>query len=428
MQRFVLWFSDWKSKILSFNRNIKLFIVANTLIQIGMGVFMVMYNLYIKELGMPETVNGRVISMTALASAIMLIPAGFLSDKIGRKWMIIVGALLTASTLFYRSFAIVESPLITAAFFTGLFMAFVQVSGVPLLAENSKPSERVHLFSIYFALMTVANVVGSLLGGIISDLFQLLGGLPPVEAIRWSLVIGAALFTLGLLPLFRLQDRKKNQEESTKPEETMPEKKDTTSAPDGRLSKNLIVIFHFSFASLLIGFGSGLVVPYLNLYFANRFDATNTYIGLVLSLGSAMTAVAMLVGPILVRRVGKVKALILFQVLSIPFLILTAYTTSLLLASLGFLLRQALMNAGNPIQSAIAMEVVHDKYKGLANSVNQMVFNVGWAAMGPVAAGLVITFGSYWGYAYAFSITAGLYIISSVYYYFIFGKRKLSEE
>lgn len=51
--------------------------LANVLIQIGMGVFMVMYNLYIKELGMPETVNGKVISMTAMASAIMLVPAGF---------------------------------------------------------------------------------------------------------------------------------------------------------------------------------------------------------------------------------------------------------------------------------------------------------------------------------------------------------------
>jgi hypothetical protein len=57
-----------------------------------------------------------------------------------------------------------------------------------------------------------------------------------------------------------------------------------------------------------------------------------------------------------------------------------------------------------------------------------MVFNVGWATMGPIAAGLVITFGSYWGYAYAFTITASLYIVSSTYYYFIFGRRKLAEE
>ena len=66
---------------------------------------------------------------------------------------------------------------------------------------------------------------------------------------------------------------------------------------DSSFKRNIILIFHFSFASLLIGLGSGLVVPYLNLYFSNRFDASNAYIGLILSLGSAMTAVAMLIGP-----------------------------------------------------------------------------------------------------------------------------------
>ena len=415
------WFYEWRKHIKAFNRNIKLFMLANVLIQIGLGVFMVMYNLYIKELGMPETVNGRVISMTAMASAIMLIPAGFLSDRFGRKPLIIGGAFFGALTLFYRSFAVDESSLVYAAFFTGLFMAFVQVSGVPFLAENSKTSERVHMFSIYFALMTVANVIGSLLGGIVSDVFQVALSMSAVEAIRWSLLAGAIVYTVGLFPLFRLSNKKPAMEEKV-------ETRIGIDFDDSGLRRNLIIIFHFGFASLLIGLGSGLVVPYLNLYFSNRFDASNTYIGLILSLGSAMTAVAMLIGPVLVRKVGKVKAMILFQVLSIPFLILTAYTTSVLLASLGFLLRQALMNAGNPIQSAIAMEVVHDKYKGLANSINQMVFNVGWATMGPVAAALIIAFGSYWGYAYAFTITAVLYFLSSIYFYFIFGKRKLAEE
>lgn len=416
----LVWAIDMKTKILSFNRNIKLFMLANVLIQIGMGVFMVMYNLYIKELGMPETVNGKVISMTATASALMLIPAGFLSDKFGRKWIIITGASFGAITLFYRSFAVAETPLVTAAFLTGLFMAFVQVSGIPFLAEHSRTSERVHMFSVYFALMTLANVAGSLFGGVISDALQLLFSMDAASAIRWSLLFGASLFTLALIPLLRLDNRRPAAEEKVNTRIDL-------DVADTSLKKNLIVIFHFSFASLLIGLGSGLVVPYLNLYFANRFDASNTYIGLILALGSAMTVVATLIGPLLVAKVGKVKAMLLFQLLSIPFLILTAYTTSLLLASLGFLLRQALMNAGNPIQSAIAMEVVHDKYKGLANSANQMVFNIGWATMGPVAAGLVIAFGSYWGYAYAFTITSVLYLISAIYYYFIFGKRKLAE-
>lgn len=416
----MVWAADMKMKIMSFNRNIKLFMLANVLIQIGLGVFMVMYNLYIKELGMPETVNGKVISMTATASALMLIPAGFLSDRFGRKWILIIGASLGAATLFYRSFAVAETPLVAAAFLTGLFMAFVQVSGIPFLAEHSKASERVHMFSVYFALMTLANVAGSLFGGLISDAFQLLLAMEAALAIRWSLLFGALLFTLALLPLIRLDSRAPAAEEKVNTRIEI-------DATDVGLKKNLIVIFHFSFASLLIGLGSGLVVPYLNLYFANRFDASNTYIGLILALGSAMTVVATLIGPLLVAKVGKVKAMLLFQLLSIPFLVLTAYTTSLMLASLGFLLRQALMNAGNPIQSAIAMEVVHDKYKGLANSANQMVFNIGWATMGPTAAGLVIAFGSYWGYAYAFTITSVLYLISALYYYFIFGKRKLAE-
>ncbi|MCG3088695.1 MFS transporter [Sporosarcina cyprini] len=416
------WISDWKRNFLSFNRNVRFFMLGNILIQIGMGVFMVMYNLYIRELGMPETVNGKVISMTATASAIMLIPAGFLSDKIGRKWLIVGGAVLTASTLFFRGAAVTETPIITAAFLTGLFMAFVQVSGIPFLAENSSPSERVHLFSVNFAFITVANVFGSLFGGIIADALESILKMSTVDAIRYSLYIGAAIFTAGLIPFFQLKEKRKEHAEQK------TERVSKQQQAEDSLKRNLIVIFHFSFAGLLIGFGSGLVVPYLNLYFANRFGASNSYIGLVLSLGSAMTAVAAMIGPALSRRMGKVKALILFQMLSIPFLILTAYTTSLWLASLGFLMRQALMNAGNPIQSAVAMEVVSDKYKGLANSTNQMVFNLGWATMGPIATGLVVSQGTYWGYAYAFTITAVLYVISSTYYYFIFGRRKLADE
>ncbi|EPD50713.1 hypothetical protein HMPREF1210_02683 [Paenisporosarcina sp. HGH0030] len=411
------WLSEWKKKITGFNQNIRMFMLANVLIQIGMGVFMVMYNLYIKELGLSEVVNGKVISYMSLATALVLIPAGFLSDRFGRKWSIAVGTLLTASTLFYRSIVVTEEPIVIAAFFTGLFMAIVQVSGVPFLAENSKASERMHLFSIHFSVVTVASVIGSLGGGVLADVLEFGFGMTAVDAIRWSLLAGAALFTCGIVPLLKLKPETVSEVSKVEAVINLPEQ-------DSGFKINVRIIVLFAFAQLLIGIGSGLVIPYLNLYFANRFDASSAFIGLVLSLGSAMTAIAMLIGPMLVKKVGKVNALVLFQLGSLPFLFLTAFTTSVWLASAGFLMRQALMNAGNPIQSAIAMEVVHDKYKGLANSVNQMVFNIGWAVMGPVSALLVTTYGSYWGYAYAFSITGVLYILSSSYFYVIFGRKK----
>ncbi|MGB3101633.1 MAG: MFS transporter [Psychrobacillus psychrotolerans] len=414
----IYWFANWRKSIALFNRNIKMFMLANVLIQVGMGVFLVMYNLYIKELGFPETLNGKIISMTSLASAIMLIPAGYLSDRLGRKGIIITGAIFAAGTLFYRSLVTGEQSLVYAAFFTGLFMALVQVSGVPFLAENSTAGERMHLFSIHFSLMTIASVIGSLGGGVLADALHLVANISTVDSIMYVLIIGAIIFTMGIVPLFQLKPTQKIEgqtEASTEESEG--------NAPTG-FRKNMKVIVLFGVANLLIGTGSGLVIPYLNLYFANRFDASNTYIGIILSLGSAMAAVAMLLGPALVKKVGKVKALVIFQLLSIPFLFITGYTNSLIIASIAFLMRQALMNAGNPIQSAIAMELVQDKYKGLANSVNQMVFNVGWASTGAISTGLVMTFGFYWGYAYTFTITGILYIIASTYFYLLFGRKR----
>lgn len=406
----------WLQLVKSYNYNIRTFIIANILIQIGMGVFSVMYNLYIRELSLPEAVNGSVISINSLATAIMLVPAGILSDKFGRKWILITGTAITAIMLFGRSIVTAEQPMLILGFATGIVWALTQVSGVPFLAENSRPSERMQLFSIHFALVTVANVIGSLLGGVIAD-FALMVGAGDVASIQISLLTGVLCFVAGLLPLFSLKTTKAAEME----DEEREQNEEIQTVADFR--SNLKVIVLFSIANLIIGTGSGLVIPYLNLYFANRFDATNSYIGFILALGSAMTAVAMLIGPRLVKRVGKVKALVIFQIASIPFLFLTAYTGSLLLASIGFLLRQALMNAGNPIQSAIAMDVVHHKYKGLANSVNQMVFNIGWATMGLPAAWLVTEYGAYWGYAIAFSITGGLYLIASTYFYLMFGRK-----
>ncbi|GAA2703028.1 hypothetical protein GCM10009865_13140 [Aeromicrobium ponti] len=40
--------------------------------------------------------------------------------------------------------------------------------------------------------------------------------------------------------------------------------------------------------------------------------------------------------------------------------------------------------------------------------------------MGPVSTGIVIKYGAYWGYALVFSITASLYLIGSLYFFFMF--------
>ncbi|GGA93152.1 MFS transporter [Ornithinibacillus halotolerans] len=413
-----LFFQEWSTQLRTYNQNIKLAIWANIASQIGMGMFMVMYNIYIQELGLSHEVNGQVIALTALATAIILVPAGIMSDKLGRKRVMAFGVVFSGIILLLRSIVEMQTLLLITGFSTGIFTAFLQVSSIPWLAENSKPKQRVHLFSLHSAIMTAANVIGSLLGGTLTDFFSLFT--TDIISIRITLIIGSVFYLAAFFPIMKMVEKRK---QTPKQKERIPFREFYQANKSG-----FKIIGLFAVAQLLIGFGSGLVIPYLNLYFADRFAASNSVIGLIISLGQAATAVAMFIGPFVVKKVGEVRAVVYLQLASLPFLLLTAYTENLLLASLGFLFRQALMNAGNPIQASLMMSKVDDSVKGLANSINQMVFQLGWAFMGPVSTSIVMMYGAYWGYAHVFTITAGLYLVGSLYFFFVFRKLKSTEE
>ncbi|WP_019156201.1 MFS transporter [Robertmurraya massiliosenegalensis] len=401
-------FQEWSVQIKSYNKNIKLSILANVFAQIGFGIFMVIYNFYIRELGYDEQVNGQVISLTSLATALILVPAGMISDRFGRKKVMLIGSILTGFVFLLRGIFEAQSLLLILAFVTGLTMAFITVSSIPWLAENSKPLQRVHLFSMYSAVMTGASVIGNLFGGIFTDLFSLF--LSPLMSIRLTLIIAGLFYFFSFIPIAKFKETRE-----IKQEKKIPWKEKVHQQREG-----FKMIFLFAIAQLIIGIGAGLVIPYLNLYFADRFMASNSIIGIIISLGQAATAIAMIIGPLMVRKFGEVKAVVILQLSSLPFLLLTAYTENLVLAAVGFLFRQALMNAGNPIQTSLMMSKVNDSVKGLANSINQMVFNLGWAVMGPVSTGIVVMYGAYWGYAMVFTITASLYLIGSIYFLTVF--------
>ena len=102
------------------------------------------------------------------------------------------------------------------------------------------------------------------------------------------------------------------------------------------LKRDNKLIGQFIVTQLLIGLGSGLVVPYLNLYFTNRFAVSLSGMSILIALGQIMTIVSMLIGPTLAAKVGSVRAVVIFQVLSLPFLLFTGFTNLLFIASVSF--------------------------------------------------------------------------------------------
>lgn len=114
----------------------------------------------------------------------------------------------------------------------------------------------------------------------------------------------------------------------------------------------------------------------------------------------------------------------MFQLLSLPFLLLTGFTNILLIASVGYLFRQALMNAANPIHSSIIVDRVSASRRGIANSITQTVFMLGWAIMGQVQPLIIAAYGYYWGYAVTFCLTGMLYIVSAACFFFMFREKR----
>lgn len=405
-------------EVRNWNRNIRLFFLSNLLYQLGSGMFSVLYNLYIKELGYSQAMNGSIVSMQSLATALLFIPIGFLGDRIQRKSILVVGALMTGILFMGRAYAVDEPYLLLFAVGTGIFASFYQVLAIPFLAEQANKQTRLRLFSYHFSFVLAAQVLGSIGGGWIADSLQAIG-INSVSSLQISLLIGGTATMLSFIPLLLVK-------ESTSESESVTETQSTESPPAliNNAAEDWRNIGKFTCGQLLIGFGSGLVIPYLNLYFTDRFHISLTAVGLLVSLGQVMTIFSMLIGPSVVKRVGQVRAIIYFQMLSLPFLLLTGFTNILLVASFSFLFRQALMNAANPIQSNLMVERISAQRRGIANSITQTAFMLGWASMGTVQSYLITTYGTYWGYAFTFSVTGALYVSAALCFYLMFREPK----
>jgi MFS family permease len=398
------------------HRNVRLFFLGSFLAQISGGFFGILYNLYIKNLGLPDTVAGAYVSAGSIAGALFLVPAGILSDRIGRRRAILYAGLLAGIVNLSQAFFYTPFLMVTGAFLAGAVGSMVWVSILPLLADNTAKEERFHLFSVNFAIGLLAQVIGSMVaGGLSTLLVHLLAN--PVWALRLTLLLGGLIGLFALVPFSKIQEKPRQRHVSGK----QRQRKDFFGQFRGQ-RKQLLLILKFALSAAFIGFGAGLVIPYLNLYFVERFHMANAGVGVVIGLAQACTALAMFIGPALANRLGPVKAVVLFQLLSIPFLLITGWAMNLWFASVAVIIRNALMNSSNPIQDSIMMALVNEKMRGFAVSCGQTMFTLGWAVMGPVSTYIVHRHGAYTGYAIVFSGTAVLYLIGSCFYGISFKK------
>ena len=404
----------------SFSRPARLFLLHIFFGWAGYGVNAVLFNLYLVEGGHQETFVGRVIAINAIGLALAALPAGWLAERWGRRPCLALGALIYGTGHLARALTLDPNLIYAGSLLAGIGQSLIAIAAAPFLTEHSTARERTHLFSAFFAIELMAAVVGNLLGGWLPA--ALMAGLPEGQrpslliAYRIALVGGALLDYVSMIPILRLRGLVEAQLAHA------------AARLDPRQTRRLLPIAVNAF---LIGIGAGLVIPFMNLYFKVRFDCSSAQIGVFFSVAQILTAVAMLSGPVLARRFGKLRTATTLQLASLPFLVTLGAEKTLGVAVGAFWMRATLMQASTPLISAFVMEALPAELRARSASITNLVWNMGWA-ISAAAAGLLI---SNFGYAVPFYITAVLYGGASLWLYRSFrnmpepsGDPPLSEE
>ena len=171
---------------------------------------------------------------------------------------------------------------------------------------------------------------------------------------------------------------------------------------------------------LLISIGAGQVIPFLNLYIQRKFGLDLASLNAVFALTSLGTVLAILAQPWLARRFGQITSVVLVQALSIPFLVVLGFSPILWTVIAAMMVRNSLMNAGNPIFNAFAMEQVTPAERASLSAAMSVLWQVGWVIGGTWYAVLQATVGFEAGYTVNFLTIIALYSIATALYWIWF--------
>lgn len=389
----------------TFNRDARLFLwmtVINGIILSGWQLF---FNIFMLQSGFTREFLGIINSLPSLTALVLGIPIGRISDRMGRKQAIVLGVLCSSLTFLGQVTFKQPAVIIIMAALTGIFNMFVIVSVSPLMMKLSNAENRTLLFSLNYGLQTLAGAVGSLFAGQLPSIFGSVLGVGATSSVAYQavLIVTILLGTIALIPLWMLNEPKSPQ---TGAMLTQPQ---PGSRLNGLFAGLTRLTVKLATPNFLIGMGAAILIPYMNVFFKDRFDISDSLLGLFFSLSSLFIGIGSLIGPRLSMRLGgKIRTVAFTQLSSTLFMLMIGFVPSLWVAGFAFLMRAALMNMAAPLYSAFCMEQTPEHQQGMASSVLNVAWLIGWS-VGPYISGVVQ---QRYGFTPLFITTTILYIIS----------------
>jgi MFS family permease len=386
----------------SFSLNARLYLLSTIITGVSFSIYMLIFNLYVVSQGYSRSFLGELQSLPNLIALLSALPAGVLVDYIGRKRALLLANFgSTVATL-----GIVLAPeaswLVLSMIGFGVSQSLWMVSAAPFMMENSTEEERNALFSADFGLETLVGFGGTLVGGYLPTLFgNFLGtDVESPAAYGATLAVTVVLSAFALIPVFMIKEQPRPT--AARAQSLLP----WENIGNRRLVARIIG------PNVIISMGAAILIPYMNLFFKEIFPISDRVLGTLFAVSSVITGLATLASPILADRWGRIRSLVFTQLASIPFLLLIGFSGSFWVSGVAFWVRAALMNMGNPLYNAFAMEQVQERERATVSGLMGMSWNLGWT-IGPFLSGYMQEHPNI-GFQPIFVITCVLYIVASL--------------
>ena len=365
-------FTTYLQKLRLFNRNVRLYIIAWALIGFGyLGIYTVLFNLYLLRLGYGPEFVGLVNGVGLFALALFSLPAGALGRRWGSRRMMIIGMILM--TVGFGLIPLAEfirinwqsSWLVGNWVLVGLGAPLFVVNGFPFLMGSTTPEERDHAFSVQGALYPLAGFTGSLVGGFLPRFFSRTLGVPLDQPApyRYPLFLVGVLCFIGILVLLGTREVGVGQTQER-------------VSKEGRAPFSLIALM--ALVMLLRATGEWTPNIFFNVYMDAGLHAPTSLIGSLVAVGRLIGGVAALAMPFVVKRWGKERTIGLGTMgvaLSLLVLVLIPYWGA---AGIGFVGAMALVYLVNAAFNLYHQEIVSPGWRAVMSGATFMAMGLGF--------------------------------------------------
>jgi MFS family permease len=343
---------------------------------------------YLIGLGLSSSQTGLLLTVTLIGDTIVSLYLTTRADRIGRRRMLIVGAVLMASAglaftatrnLWLLMVAGTIGVISPSGNEVGPFLSIEQAALSHVVTDRT----RTDVFAWYTLAGSLATALGALAGGALTRALQD-AAMPPVSSYRMVVLLYAALGGALAFLFTRLSPA---AESSTRDEKTAFR---LTVAGVSGLGRSRQVVFKLSGLFALDAFGGGFVVQSFAAYwFYLRFGVDPGRLGVIFFWANVLAGISALLASRLAARVGLIKTMVATHLPSNVLLVLVPLMPNLPSAVLVLLARFSISQMDVPTRQSYIMAVVSPEERSAAADITGVARTIG-AAISPVFVGFML--------------------------------------